>query len=269
MASELKERGFHFTGTIRANRCHKAPLKSEQELKRMGRGAFDSVIETKTNKCVTLLSTYVGTDPVNKIKRYDRSTKSFIDVDQPAVIGIYNSKMGGVDLLDMMCTLYKRQLKSKRWYLYIFYHTLTIAVVNAWFLYRRDCKYLATVKTMPLKPFQGMVAASLVKKDNVVRGRHSGSTGLTPPPAKKQRVMPGPVNDARYDKTDHFPLHQEKRMGVDSVPKAIQVGGVPNAWFICVWFPNETALFHTMKNMVTRDCALFHTMKNIVTCDCA
>ena len=88
----------------------------------MGRGAFDSVYETKTNqvlvrwfdnKCVTLLSTYVGTEPVNRIQRYDRSTKSYIDVDRPALIGIYNSKMGGVGLLDMMCTLYKRQLKSK------------------------------------------------------------------------------------------------------------------------------------------------------------
>ena len=71
MASELKQRGFHFTGTIRVNRCQKAPLKSEQELKQMGRGAFDSVYETKTNqflvrwfdnKCVTLLSTYGMTD---------------------------------------------------------------------------------------------------------------------------------------------------------------------------------------------------------------
>ena len=50
MASELKQRGFHFTGTIRVNRCQKAPLKSEQELKQMERGAFDSVYETKTNQ---------------------------------------------------------------------------------------------------------------------------------------------------------------------------------------------------------------------------
>ena len=116
--------------------------------------------------------------------------------------------MGGVDLLDMMCTLYKRQLKSKRWYLYIFYHTLTIAVVNAWFLYRRDCKHLAIAKSFPLKQFQGMVAAALVKKDKVSRGRPSG---LTPPQAKKQRVMPGPVNDVRYDNTNHFPMIQKKR----------------------------------------------------------
>ena len=151
--------------------------------------------------------------------------------------------MGGVDLFDMMCTLYKRLLKSKRWYLYIFYHTLTIAVVNAWFLYRRDCKHLAIAKSFPLKQFQGMVAAALVKKDKVSRGRPSG---LTPPQAKKQRVMPGPVNDVRYDNTDHFPMIQEKRNR--GIQKATQVGDAPNALFTCALFLTETVFCLTIKN---------------------
>ena len=96
-----------------------------------------------------------------------------IDISRPHLIGVYNKSMGGVDLMDMMCTLYKYQLRSKRWYLYIFYHTLTIALVNACFLYRRDCEALKIKKVMPLKKFQALVANSLCNAGKSNRGRRS------------------------------------------------------------------------------------------------
>jgi hypothetical protein len=43
MVAELKKRGLQYTGTIAANRLHKAPLKSEKVLKKDSRGAYDSV----------------------------------------------------------------------------------------------------------------------------------------------------------------------------------------------------------------------------------
>ena len=58
-------------------------------------------------KCAALLSTYLGSDPTFKVKRYDRSHP----YDRPAVVGAYNENMRGIDLFDMMCTLYKRQIK--------------------------------------------------------------------------------------------------------------------------------------------------------------
>ena len=119
---ELKKRGFHFTGTIAANRLHDAPLMSEKELKKDGgRGTYDSVCESNDdlclvrwldNKAVTLLSTYIGPTPTTKVKRYDCTIKKHVDVDRPAVVGTYNANMGGIDLFDMMCTLYKRQVKT-------------------------------------------------------------------------------------------------------------------------------------------------------------
>ena len=65
----------------------------------------------KQNICQfsTLLSTNLGSDPTFKVKRYDRSHP----YDRPAVVGAYNENMRGIDLFDMMCTLYKRW----RWYL--------------------------------------------------------------------------------------------------------------------------------------------------------
>ena len=174
MVAELKKRGLQYTGTIAANRLHKAPLKSEKVLMKDGRGAYNSVHELNNglclvrwldNKAVTLLSTYLGSLPTTKIKRYDRSQNKRVDVGRPCVVGAYNANMGGIDLFDMMCTLYKRQIKS-RWYLYIFYHSLTMVMANAWFLYRREAKSLRNNKPLQMKEFQIQAAWSTIPADS-------------------------------------------------------------------------------------------------------
>jgi hypothetical protein len=75
--------------------------------------------------------------------------------------------MGGIDLFDMMCTLYKRQIKSRRWYLYIFYHSLTMVMANAWFLYRREAKSIRNNKPLQMKEFQIQAATSLMCQGKV------------------------------------------------------------------------------------------------------
>lgn len=47
--------------------------------------------------------------------------------------------MGDVDLLDFLVSLYEQNMKSKKWYIYIFLHTILIAAVNAWLWYKRHC----------------------------------------------------------------------------------------------------------------------------------
>ena len=82
MVSELEQRGLHYVGTINSNRFHGAPLNSEKELEKEGRGAHDSVVETTKklslvrwfdNKCVTMISSYIGAKEVDYVQRYDRS----------------------------------------------------------------------------------------------------------------------------------------------------------------------------------------------------
>ncbi|KAJ8300757.1 hypothetical protein KUTeg_022276 [Tegillarca granosa] len=58
--------------------------------------------------------------------RYD-----LIAMERPTIIAEYNKFMGGVDLLDSLTSLYKRNVKSRRWYMYIFWHSIMIAVVNS------------------------------------------------------------------------------------------------------------------------------------------
>lgn len=223
MVSELKKKDLLYVGTINKNRLHGAPLKSEKDLKKKGRGAHDSVVEVTNNlslvrwfdnKCVTVVSSFIGSQPSDSVRRYDRSTKEHINVDRPRVIGTYNKSMGGVDLLDMMCSLYKYQLKGKRWYMYIFYHTLTMAVVNAWFVYKRDCKELAASKPMPLRKFQASVAAALCNSGKPARGRPS----LESVKKRKKQVNPAPLDDVRFDEVGHFPTYENKRQRCRNCP---------------------------------------------------
>ena len=44
--------------------------------------------------------------------------------------------MGGVYLADMLISLYRTKVKTKRWYIKVFWRLLDISNVNAWNLYR-------------------------------------------------------------------------------------------------------------------------------------
>ena len=69
---------IHCVGTIRSNRLQGCPLKSEKEMKAIGRGAIDiatdancgiTVVRWLDNRIVTATSTYVGAEPLSSVKR--------------------------------------------------------------------------------------------------------------------------------------------------------------------------------------------------------
>lgn len=53
-----------------------------------------------TKKVVTIVSNHLTNEPQRKCQRYSKLQKGRIQVNQPHVIGEYNSYMGGVDKLD-------------------------------------------------------------------------------------------------------------------------------------------------------------------------
>ena len=167
-----------------------------------------SLIRWIENKCVTEVSSYLGAEQHGDVRRYDRKQKEYTNVNRRCVIEEYNQSLGGVDLLDMMCSLYKYLLKSKRWYLYIFYHTSTIALVSGWFLHERDCQELGCSRIMPLKKFQAFVATSLSKARKPLGGRPSNDQKI-----KKRRASADAksTHAARFDGVDHFPLNEDKK----------------------------------------------------------
>ena len=83
------------------------------------------------------MSSFAGPEPVQEIQHWDKAAKTYIDVRKASIVDIYNKYMGGVDLLDSFTAKHKYALKSWRWYMYMFWHTITLAVVNAWLLYKQ------------------------------------------------------------------------------------------------------------------------------------
>lgn len=84
-----------------------------------------------------------------------------------------------------MLELYKQQIQSRRWYMYIFWHTIMTSAVNSWLWYRRHCKLLQEGKTMSLYTFISYIASGLVKVKTIV-GRPLSDT-----PSIKQEVASG------------------------------------------------------------------------------
>jgi len=60
-----------------------------------------------------------------------------IEIDCPLIVNVYNKHMGGIDLLDSLLGQQKIKIRSRKWYLRIFYHLLDVTVVNSWLLHKR------------------------------------------------------------------------------------------------------------------------------------
>jgi len=78
--------------------------------------------------------------------------------------------MGGVDLMDSMIGRYRIIMRSKKWYIKIFYHLVDMSMVNAWILFKR-----VTGTAMELAQFREQLAVELCQNSIEVkkRGRKS------------------------------------------------------------------------------------------------
>ena len=73
--------------------------------------------------------------------------------------------MGGVDLCDMLLSMYRIRHRSTKYYMYIVFYCIGVAVVNGWLLYRRHMtqKNVPAKNHMSLLSFQSEIAVSLCK----------------------------------------------------------------------------------------------------------
>ena len=176
---QLKSWGIWFVGTIRSNRLRDCNLKSEKELKKVGRGAVDSRVEKKSgihvvrwldNSAVQLSSTHAAVEPMSTLRRWDKKQHKYVQVPCPAIVRESNEHMGGVDLFDMLMSLYKVDHKSNKWYRRIFFwvlhvvNVLHVAVVNGWILYKRHFKQYGTPlrEQLSLLDFTTSVSQALI-----------------------------------------------------------------------------------------------------------
>lgn len=220
LVKALKEKGMWFIGTVRVNRLKGCKLKTEKELKQEGRGSSHTLVELNTgasatrwfdNRCVDLVSTYKGVEPQEAVRRWDKKEKQYMQINCPASVKEYNKFMGGVDLLDSLTALYKYPIKTRRWYMYIFYHTIAMAVVNAWLLYKRHCKSM-NLKPMKLADFQSEVSDGLISTRRPAgRPVNVSPPGTPAAPATPATPIPKtlpqrqPSTHIRFDHVDHLP----------------------------------------------------------------
>ncbi|GFN90794.1 PiggyBac transposable element-derived protein 2 [Plakobranchus ocellatus] len=134
----------------------------------------------------------------------------------PHAVKEYNAGMGGLDLLDSLISKSKFNMKSRRWYLYIFWHSLQLMVTNAWLVYHRDCDILGIPKKerLILRKIQTRIGLALCySKTTPRRGRPSlDNDANDQPPVRVRRITQGPVVEVQKDRFDHWPLKGLKRL---------------------------------------------------------
>lgn len=166
LLAELSNLGFCATGTVRENRCGKAPILSVKDIKKKSRGSYDSIFEQQNginivrwhdNSVVSIASNWDTVDPPGTAKRYSRQEKKSVNIQQPKVIENYNKHMGGVDLLDNFVSMHRIKIKGKKWWWPIFTNFIDVAKVNAWKLYK-----LANGSKISLLDFQRSLAIALL-----------------------------------------------------------------------------------------------------------
>lgn len=180
----MAKKGIHTLGIVRRNILTNCQFISEKIMNNKARGtAFEYIIVFydipftsvvwKDNKIVTLLSSYCGILPKNSINRFDKKTKRILDVNCPAIIKDYNRHMKGVDWFDSLIGRHKIRMRTKKWYMRIWYHLIDVTVVNAWLLYRRVEVLNGRKPTMSLYDFCLNVSYSLTKVGTITpkRGR--------------------------------------------------------------------------------------------------
>ena len=204
---QLRQLNLWTVCTIRKNRtkgCDKF-LEKETALKKRGRGSIDWRVEENSNVLVLrwmdsgvvqLASNYLNADLGEQCDRYNAEKKERVKVDCPKIVQVYNKHMGGVDLHDMLVSLYRVTLKTRKWYLHLFFYTLNVMVVNAWILHRDQEKRLKTSKKKryTVLKFVTEVADCFL------------SVGKTVSQNKRKRSFT-PVEDIRHDGIGHWPIY--------------------------------------------------------------
>ena len=127
--------------------------------------------------------------------------------------------MGGVDLSDMLISLYRTPYKTGRWYLRAVVHLLDICKVKLWLLYRRHVTQLEIPvrQQMKLSEFTSKIANAQIYRGKLsyrpvgrlkkrVSKDRTGQRGKMPKTAT-------PQDDVRLDEIEHFPQRVKKKAG--------------------------------------------------------
>ncbi|KAM4623623.1 piggyBac transposable element-derived protein 2-like [Polymixia lowei] len=211
----LEKEKIHSVGTVRQNRHAGCTFMDDKAMKAKGRGTHQEkmtrhgvnlwAVKWFDNRPVTLLSTFVAANPTTVVQRWDKKKKEVVQVSHPNIVSVYNKSMGGVDLLDSLIALYHTKIRSKKWYHHIVFHLLDMTLVEAWLLYRRDCRSQVPASAeLPLLDFKIEVASCLCMENKQTSSKRKGRPAQAVVVEKKKRgpqsfLPPDPVRRDKYD----------------------------------------------------------------------
>uniref|UniRef100_A0A8C5DWF5 Si:ch211-255f4.7 n=1 Tax=Gouania willdenowi TaxID=441366 RepID=A0A8C5DWF5_GOUWI len=201
----MMKKQVYLTGTVMKNRVAAAvqKLPTDKKMKGDRRGTSAQVttedgkicvVKWYDNKPVLMMSAVHAREPEDTCQRWDKKLKRYVTISRPNIIREYNSKMGGVDLVDRMMSYYRMNGRTKKWTLRMLMHFTDLALANSWLLYRKDLSVFGTSKknVMQFLEFRMEVAMTflvrrranahlpvVVKLKNAARCRAEGCSGKT------------------------------------------------------------------------------------------
>lgn len=172
----------------------------------MGRGCYEELFSNDgrlccvrwlDNKPVHILSTYLAASPLCVVNRWSKVAQARVDIDCPSCVREYNKNMGGVDLADMLLSLYRIDRRSKKYYNRIIYYLLGICTMNAWILYKEN----HPSEKLSLREFQKALSLSLMR---------AGKPATVITTGAQYNRAKTPI-DLRFDGVDHMPVIKERQ----------------------------------------------------------
>ena len=218
--------GILSAATLRSNCVACCPLMSDKDLKATGRDSFDYRIDLNSllrvlkwydNKGFILGSSFSTVRASSTKRRWDSKKKDHCNVVYPDMVKEYNESMGGVDLNEILISLYRADIQArKRWYLKIITGLVNICIGNGWLLYRRCSEQLRVPKKNQhnLLLFMKGVADALMftgkKPVRTTPGRKKKQTSSSTRTSRKKPIVPKPAVDIRFDGIHHWPEFGDK-----------------------------------------------------------
>ncbi|XP_053388758.1 piggyBac transposable element-derived protein 4-like [Mercenaria mercenaria] len=154
---ELQQQGTYACGTFRSNRRGIPDEIKQQKLKEQGTSIMmqkENMVATawRDKKTVFILSTnFDPTTPRTTVQRRQKDG-SQKDVSCPESVRNYTKYMNGVDHADQLRAMYSLARKSAKWWKYLFWFLVDLAIVGAYILMKESPNHQQKTRTGKPKP---------------------------------------------------------------------------------------------------------------------